>query len=109
MTDLEKLKDKVYTLWGTTIYDFRLDLLLHNISIHIIDLSEAKNCYYELKFINVNKFFFNKSHTQPRWNYVELTEIEVKLADGIYSVEMLLWSDDRVLTIESQKFEMLCL
>jgi hypothetical protein len=108
MMSIEELRKHIYNLWGTTIYDFKFDLLLQNICINIIDVSEKGNSYYELRFINVNKILFDKSHTQTGWNYVELTEIEITLIDDVYSIEIILWSDDKILTIESQKVEILC-
>lgn len=96
--------DKIINdLWAGTLLKFEHDMLDHVVKFFVEVNENEVITRYQVIFENV--FLLEISYDDPAnsWNYVELTEVEIKKTNKGYSFESEMWSDC-FLKIESKNF-----
>lgn len=83
-------------LWCGTLKEISHDLHNHNIQllIEVNDSNVRKN--YSVTLLEVFEFKITYEHPEEAWEYVELTEVEVKQNNHYISFECDLWSSGRM-------------
>lgn len=86
-------KFDLFELFGTTIYDQRLDLLLKKFTICVISPTDESDTYYELVFRDVQDVTYRNT-SQSMARYAELTEIHIEKKEDLYNVFIEIWSSE---------------
>ncbi len=90
-------------LWGSMLVGIEVNLDMQRVGIDIvIPASDAVPIGHHLDFAGVQELRYLNRIPSP-WEYSELTEIRThRLPSGNVQTELILWSEDATLTIESQ-------
>lgn len=83
----------LFELFGTTIYDQKIDLLTNRFTINLISPSDKGDIYYEAVFRGVEDLLYKNPKCYYS-TYAELTEIHIEKKDDLYNVFIEIWSSE---------------
>ena len=83
-------------LWCGTINEFTHDMAAHEVIIIVEVNDSSKLMKYKVNFTKVAEINFDCEHPDEKWEYTELTEINIKKENGQLFVECDLWSSAKM-------------
>ena len=95
---------QINSLWGSTIYNLEIDLLLQRSKFYIRIVENNILKFYELDFEGVLNFNINNKNILP-WHYIELTEIYAKKEES-YKFDLMLWNETHTINIICKKWKL---
>jgi hypothetical protein len=88
-------------LWGGTLSSFHMDLRSQSAELRIEVLDGDVLSRYRVAVMEVSDLSFRNAIPGP-WSYVEVTEARLSPAPDGARLELVLWSEDAVLSIDAK-------
>jgi hypothetical protein len=103
---MDKLRE-LDILWGYTLYNIKIDLLLQRICLFIkAPYSKTLEFYQLTCFQFTGLHYFDERDIEYTWPYIEITEVYIVKEKEHYNIKFILWGEESPLYIICKDFRL---